>query len=261
LSTDTLVLLHPALMSEHVWNPVLSDLRVHHDVRPLALPGHRGGPLLDARSATLPHVVDGVERELDRLGIATAHLAGCSLGGAVSLELLRRGRARSVTAFSPANVWLRGTRHRAVRAMLPLLRTAARSPLPLEALGRTGLTRRLALSDLLRHGERTSYAEFRTMCADFRGGTAACVPLVRSLMATGPMEPIPVDAATPVTVVWAERDRVVPFARYGAAAAQLVTGAELVVLPGVGHVPMRDDPEAVVRAVLSTTARAARRAG
>jgi pimeloyl-ACP methyl ester carboxylesterase len=54
-------------------------------------------------------------------------------------------------------------------------------------------------------------------------------------------------------VVWAERDRIIPFERNGLPLLERVPGAELVRLPGVGHVPMSDDPEQVARLILEVT--------
>jgi len=54
-------------------------------------------------------------------------------------------------------------------------------------------------------------------------------------------------------VVWAERDRIIPFERNGLPLLERVPGAELVRLAGVGHVPMSDDPEEVARLILEVT--------
>lgn len=43
--------------------------------------------------------------------------------------------------------------------------------------------------------------------------------------------------------------------RYSAPLLMSVPGAEFVVLPGVGHVPMFDDPALVTRSILEVTAR------
>jgi pimeloyl-ACP methyl ester carboxylesterase len=60
--------------------------------------------LADGVEPSLEALVDGVEAELDRLGLDKVHIAGNSLGGWISLELARRGRARSVVVFSPAGI-------------------------------------------------------------------------------------------------------------------------------------------------------------
>ena len=54
-------------------------------------------------------------------------------------------------------------------------------------------------------------------------------------------------------MVWAERDRIIPFEHNGLPLLERVPGAELVRLAGVGHVPMSDDPEQVARLILEVT--------
>jgi len=50
----------------------------------------------------------------------------------------------------------------------------------------------------------------------------------------------------PVLLLWGEEDDLVPV-RYGRAAAAAITGSQLVVLPGVGHIPSIDAPADFVR--------------
>src|SRR6185369_152863 len=52
----------------------------------------------------------------------------------------------------------------------------------------------------------------------------------------------------PALVVWGDRDHVIPV-DHARAAAELIPGAQSVVLPGVGHFPHREAPAAFVGAV------------
>jgi pimeloyl-ACP methyl ester carboxylesterase len=54
-------------------------------------------------------------------------------------------------------------------------------------------------------------------------------------------------------VVWAKKDRVIPFRHYGEPMLELVPSAELIMLDGVGHVPMSDRPDTVARLILEVT--------
>ena len=54
-------------------------------------------------------------------------------------------------------------------------------------------------------------------------------------------------------VVWAEKDRIIPFAHFGAPLMDRLPGAELVRMPGIGHVPMWDAPGEVARQILEVT--------
>lgn len=105
-SGEPMLLLHPFILSQNVWKrvaPLVADTGRYEVFAPTML-GHNGGGrgtfLLDI--ATL---ADDVERRLDALGWTTAHLVGNSLGGWVSFELERRGRARTLTGIAPGGGW------------------------------------------------------------------------------------------------------------------------------------------------------------
>ena len=61
----------------------------------------------------------------------------------------------------------------------------------------------------------------------------------------------------PVRIVWGSRDTLL-FPRQADRFVREIPGAELVRLPGLGHVPMGDDPDAVADSILDFTARHAR---
>jgi pimeloyl-ACP methyl ester carboxylesterase len=54
-------------------------------------------------------------------------------------------------------------------------------------------------------------------------------------------------------VLWGTRDLILPY-RQAKRWVQVVPGAELVTLKGLGHVPMTDDPELVAEKILEVTA-------
>ena len=84
---------------------MLPLLEERFDVLAVDLPGFgRSEPFPPSVDSTPEALADAVEDEMGRAGFDRAHLAGNSLGGWVSLELARRGRAESVTAISPAGL-------------------------------------------------------------------------------------------------------------------------------------------------------------
>src|SRR4051794_22579991 len=101
---EPLVLIHGFTATWRCWLPVLAELVPRFEVIAPTLHGHDGGSPLPPSDH--PHSIgraaDFLEQHLDELGVGTAHLAGNSLGGALALELAKRGRARSVVGISPA---------------------------------------------------------------------------------------------------------------------------------------------------------------
>ncbi len=255
-----LVLLHGMTGTWRIWKPVLSLLAEHHDVFAPTLPGHRGGPAIpDDAPLSIGTLADGVEDTLDAAGIERAHIAGNSLGGWLSLELARRGRAESVTALSPAGGWrapedlertldVIGAAVKAGSLLAPVLTPALRfSPL------RFGHVRRLALASTMARGDQLPAGALRGMVEDMLECTAL------QLFADGLRPEAPFDGdmsgvECPVRIAWAKDDRTIPFERHGAPLLARIPQAELVLLPGVGHVPMFDDPDLVARTILEVSA-------
>ena len=64
-----------------------------------------------------------------------------------------------------------------------------------------------------------------------------------------PLDPSP----CPITVVWSEKDAVLPIADYARALPERLPQATFEVLAGVGHVPMIDDPRLVATTILAVT--------
>lgn len=50
-------------------------------------------------------------------------------------------------------------------------------------------------------------------------------------------------------MVWARKDRAVPCKHYGQPLLERRPSTELIMLDGVGQVPMTDDPEAIARLI------------
>ncbi|GAA4940750.1 pimeloyl-ACP methyl ester carboxylesterase [Actinomycetospora succinea] len=249
--TEPLVLLHGASMSARAWEPVRAALEAHHEVLVPTMAGHRGGAAWpDGTPVGVAGIVDDVETLMDAAGMPTAHLVGNSLGGWVALELARRGRARSVVALSPAGGWGNGWDLRrlvwsfrlgSALAGSTTLRTAARRP----------WMRRLLLARVLERGDRVPTEDVGELFDDLAG----CV-ILRELLdgaaehgGVAPFDDLP----CPVRVAWSGRDRLIPWRRHGVALRERLPGAEFVRLPRVGHVPMWDDPDLVVDAVLGVT--------
>ena len=106
-SGEPVLLLHPFLCSQEVWTNVARNLADtgRYEVFTPTMVGHYGGPRTRSWLLGTHAFADEVERQLDALGWETAHIVGNSLGGWVSFELERRGRARSLTAIAPAGGW------------------------------------------------------------------------------------------------------------------------------------------------------------
>jgi pimeloyl-ACP methyl ester carboxylesterase len=258
-SGEPLLLIPGFSCTWRIWEPVLPALERDHDVLALTLSGHVGGPRFPAgEPASFSALVDAVERDLDEQGWDRAHVAGNSLGGLVTLELARRGRALSATAISPAGGWEAGSReerrlesyfrraHRGLRLVGPYADRMVRRP----------RLRTLVLYDLGSRPARIPPAA----AADILKGMAEMEEYVAFLegMRAGGFPPHFEEIDVPVRLAWGTKDRVLPIGRYSDRLRGMIPAAEFVELPGLGHTPMYDDPELVARTIAEVTARARR---
>jgi pimeloyl-ACP methyl ester carboxylesterase len=251
-SGETLVLFHGITNSELAWAPVMPLLAPDFDTIAVTALGHRGGRVPSEHPVTLDHLVDCAESQLDELGLERPHLAGNSLGGWMALELARRGRARSVCAFSPAGFWEEGwpAVERSFRVLLGARRDARRGRRIAPLLARSSRFRRWAMREACLHGDRITRERFVAFNEDVVG-----CDIAEELIQPG-RQFEPLQAPCPVTIAWAAEDRLFPLSTYEERARTLVDGSEFLVLDDVGHVPMCDDPELVAGTIRATVARA-----
>src|SRR5450631_449941 len=245
-----MVLLHGITNSWRIWLPVLPALESEHDVLALTLAGHYGAaPLPAGVTASVSALTDAAERALDEAGFDAAHLVGNSLGGWIAFELAKRGRAASVVALSPAGGWEPGSRaERRLRTLFTRNHKLSTVLLPrIDSLMRRPRLRRALLWQLAAHGERIPPVAAAQMVRD----SVACpvyVELMDAILRDGP--PRALDGVRcPVLLAWGTRDRIIPSPRYSQRLRNLLPNAEWIELPGLGHVPMFDDPELVARTI------------
>ncbi len=250
-----MVLLHGLGMSWHAWQPLLAGLAERHDVLAPTLPGHRGGPTAPSH-VSVEAFTDSVEAAMDDAGFSTAHLVGNSLGGWIALELARRGRARTVTAISPAGAWRNPLDLLRLQATLGASAVATSAPLSgvvVPPLLRSRAMRRVAFRQLMERGDRLSVAEAVGLLRDARG-CAVLPALLRAGRRDGQIAQLEAPDC-PTRVVWGRRDRVIPFGRYGRPLLKRVSGVEQVSLPAAGHVPMYDAPVLLRGLILEQSSR------
>ena len=181
---------------------------------------------------------------LDEQGLDRPHVAGNSLGGRIALEAGANGHARSVTALSPAGFWRTEPSFALHPPHLHLgrARSSSGSAPRADRLARSRAGRRLVYGALMSHPARVPCDH---ALGDIRGFRRS-LPALRALL----------DAATPFTgEIAAERagDDRLGRPRPGAAAVAgrgrpaCLPHAEHLMMRGVGHVPMFDDPKHVAR--------------
>jgi pimeloyl-ACP methyl ester carboxylesterase len=249
-----LVLLHALGSSRAVWDPVVPALAERFDVLAVDLPGFGDSaplpPDVEPTPALLAATVAGL---LDELGIERPHLVGNSLGGWVAVELAQLRPVASLTLLSPAGLWRRET-PLYCRATLRLTRWACRHAAgALSRLVAHPAGRVLALGQTHGHPTRVTpdaaRAEIRAM-GTAPGFDATLAATLHRHLTAGPA------VHAPVTVAFGSRD-LVTLPHQSRHLDQLPPGTRSAALRGCGHLPMADDPPAVVAVIAASTSRAA----
>lgn len=258
--------------SAHNWTDFAGALRNHLAVESLDLPGHgRSGP---GRRYSLERHADVVIGYLEHSGRGPVHLAGNSMGGAISVVVAARrpDLVRTLTLISPA---VPDNRLRA----FPLRNDPRAALLVVPGLGelatrhysrrytveqRAKATIALCFADRHRYPEarlRESVEELRVrdtmpwgpagMLRSMRG--LAVAQFLKNRVGWATLRRI----TAPTLVIWGDSDRLVApdLAPYVAAA---IPDSRLAVFDGVGHVAMMEVPERTARAVLALVEDAAR---
>lgn len=268
LDAPVLLLIHGLGASTAWWNPVVPCLADTYRVIRVDLPGHgrstgpsRGGDRTDGDRTdalaeySVPAHAERVGAVLDRLDVHQAAVAiGHSTGGSVVAELARR-RPETISALTLIST---GPSLDADTSDSPLSHLLfARVPGALlwrafnEAIVRKSLASAFArptapLPDALVDGTRGM--DHHALAATARGSAA----YIRDRTLPDRLT----ELGKPLLVVFGAED-----ARWRAASSEdyrVVPGARVVVLPGIGHTPMYEDPQTTCDLLLEFAAASAR---
>ena len=249
---EPMVLLHGFTGTWRHWRPLLGDLVARYEVIAPTISGHDGGPPFpDSTPLTLAGATDLLETQLDGLGIDTAHLVGNSMGGALALELAKRGRARTVVALAPGGGWNAGDgeAQRLSRYFARQIRLTRRLERRIGAVMRQSNARHAALRDIMRHGELVSPAD----AVDLTRSSLRCSIAEHVISALASDQGVTVHELDriecPVLLATPEHDRILPPALHAPRYRREIPGVQPRVLLGCGHVPMWDDTHLVLSTI------------
>jgi pimeloyl-ACP methyl ester carboxylesterase len=253
---EPVVLIHGIGHRRQAWGEVPALLHARgHDVYVVDLPGHGSSPV-PARpdGYSMSSHAEQFERLFRQLGIDRPHVVGNSLGGAMALELARRGIVRSATVLSPAGFF--PVLH-LPNVAANLLFMKAGSHLP-EALHRRLNAhvwfRKLAFRSLYTHPDKVAAEDAVADTLNLRRAKGFWPHFVRAtfLRVTG-------HVIVPTTIAWGDTDRLL-LPSEAKIARERLPEAIHVSLPDCGHCPQIDHPDLVIDVITATMARSEDRA-
>ena len=259
---EPLVLIHGFTATWRCWLPVLGLLVPRFEVIVPTLHGHDGGLPSPPGAETLAQATDHFESLLDSLGVKTAHMAGNSLGGALALELAKRGRARSVVAISPGGGWKEDDTREVERIIRLFKRTQKSAKATVKhherLLARPGF-RRIGMRDIMARGHLVPAEEAVLLTRS--SIRCSVVQDVFTTMRDGSGRVLDLDQVdVPTLVAWGDKDRLLPMDRHAERFRREIPGVRFEVMHGLGHTPMWDDPGRIAKLIGDFAAGAARAA-
>lgn len=233
------------------WQFVAPELSRTHRVIGLDLPGF-GESLRPSEPYTYDLMADAVFGLLERRGVDRFTVVGHSFGGAVATVMALRApeRVNGLVVVNPAGY------HRLPRWMQEGSRLALH---PVVTTPGLFLSVHWILRQVCR-GKGPGVDAFRSSALKLEGGwkflndlTHAAWSLRLDIVSRHFLDQLS-ELRLPTHMVWGDADRLLDSA-LGARAAQKMPAARISRLPGVGHMPIFEQPAAVVEAVRDVTAR------
>ena len=248
---EPLLLLHGFGSTRDDFAPLVADLAHDFTVLSLDLPGHGSSPMINSRPSVAA-LTEAVIADLGAHGLDRVHVLGNSLGGRIAIELACRGRALSVVSISPSGLGLPLERaHQGALMLTSRFINQARRPF-MDQLARTPLGRTALLAGLRSMPWRATAVEALTVKGGFADQTGFWSTLWNSIMIDLPTGLEQIEC--PVIVAQGALDVVgsgqTP--RYTA----FIPGAQFTLLPGAGHAPQSDTPNAIIALVRRAADRA-----
>ncbi|WP_030508235.1 alpha/beta fold hydrolase [Microbispora rosea] len=237
-----LLLIHGSASSTRSWDRLVPLLTGSHRVIRIDLLGHGRSAKPAGPSYTVPDQARRAGEALDRLGVGRAIVAGHSSGGAVATALAER-RPDLVTALALVNT---GPGMHAFIPSESAVITPSQWPPTDEQL------RRFAGTAFSRAGYRipqelldeVRMMTYHTLTATMQG--------IRDYLEQRALPDRLAVLGRPLLVIFGEDDR--RWRSSSAADYRVVPGAEVELLPGLGHSPILEDPERTARSLLAFTA-------
>jgi pimeloyl-ACP methyl ester carboxylesterase len=240
---QAVLLLHGFGASLHTWEDWARALEPDFRVVRIDLPGFGLTGADPQRNYTDDRAVVLLAGLLDALGILRTDVIGSSMGGRIAWRFAaeRPERVRKLVLMAPDGFASPG-RGYDQRNKVPLMMRVLPYTLP---------------TPLLRAGLAPAYADPGVLRPEVleRYRAMLLAPGVRQAVLDRTEDNVLVDPLpylrriqVPVLLLWGEEDRMVP-ARHAADYAAVLADSRTVVLPGLGHVPMEEDPAGSVAAV------------
>ncbi len=241
----TLVLIHGFLVSHAVWNDVWDLLSPHFRIIAPDLLGHGDSarPPVGSTPYDADDLADRVAGLLETLGVKNATVVGHSMGGRIATHVTLRHPALVGRLVLMDSV--------GVPTELPLLGKIAALPglgyVIFKYIYNRKVVRDYFINDVYKDPARVTPALVDEVyrCLELPNGRDAIYAVFRAVVAPGrqavDVEGLLKGLRVPVKILWGKFDKIFPVAN-ARRFEQLIPGATLTVIPGIGHSPPDESP-------------------
>ncbi len=248
-----LLLVHGTGAATHSWRDLASLLARHFTVVAPDLPGHGFSSSPSASALSLPRMSAGLAYLLEKLGALPELTLGHSAGAAILARMCldERIHPRALISLNGALLPLRGL---AGQWFSPAARLLAANPLVprLFAWGSSSPQAVQRLVDSTGSSLDQRGMDLYRRLISTPGHVAASLGMMANWDLTSLERDLP-RLQTPLTLIVAERDGMVRPAE-GRRVQALLPQAEILTLPGLGHLAHEEDPQSVIDLILRVAA-------
>jgi len=236
-----LLLLHGTGAATHSWRDVLGPLSEHFTVVAPDLPGHGFTEQPGADGMSLPGMARGVAALLERLGLRPGYAAGHSAGAAILVRMGLDGliAPRKIISLNGALMPFGGGAH---TLFAPLARMISRNPFIPFLFSLHAADQRIVERLLAGTGSKIDArgTKLYARLARSSGHAGAALTMMGNWDLASLVADLP-RLGTALVLVVGENDRSIPPADAGRIRA-LVPTAQIVSLPGLGHLAHEEEP-------------------
>ena len=252
-SGEAMLLIHGAGGGAANWYRLFAPLAERFHVVAVDLPGFGLSDSVEPQPPLGRQVAGHIATLLEQIQFKPVHIVGTSFGGLTGFRLAQMIEPRSLVLIDAAGLWpeaalgLRLSCNRIIQS-IPVKTTRSGTRWLLRTVmlaSRLDAVHEAALADYLYWSnvrtDRRALARGYRMFAGLRGQL--------EVFSNEEMHAL----AKRMLIVWGEKDRFLP-ARSKRTQAALAAGAQLRIIPNVGHSPNWEAPEALLREILEFTA-------
>lgn len=240
---EPLLLIHGYASSTYCFNKIIGPLSERFHVYAIDLKGFGRSDKPADGDYTLETLASEVVRFMDGMGIETAHIAGSSLGGGVSLmiALLYPDRVDRLVLLDPGcypmepNWMFRAIRTPGLGTVTMMLWTRSAYRRMLEQ----SIYDHAMIDDEMLDAYYRPYNKWEAKRAALRTARALDFDRLEALTARYP------EIAAQALIVWGEQDRTVPLS-FGRRLRSDLGRSRLAVIPECGHMPSEERPETLM---------------